>query len=224
MKQTLLKIMLPHGCNLYPGRLRTLTAALDKPSASLFARDEAGQTVKYPGVRFVGGQRWVGVLADQEHEDVLLAHTGQILMAVSKDVGAPCPVEVETHDCSLTPTHHPIAYRANRIAIKKRHPGARSAEITQLLASRIYSSIDRTCAKFGIYCPDVEDLGVMGVRVEREIGMRLETDKGQSNEFVSLIDASFFLHAELRGYWFVGNLTARGHGRVSRDLSLLGAA
>ena len=222
MKQTLLRIKLPPGSTLYPGRLRTLTASLDKPSAALFARDDAGRTVKYPGVRFVGGKSWVGVLADSEHEDVLLAHTGQILMAVSKEVGSACPVELETHQCSLSPTHHPIAYRANRIAIKKRSPEARTADTADLLTRRIYTSIDRTCAKFGIYCPDIEDLGVTGVKVEREIGMRLETADGEYNEFVSLIDATFFLHAELLGHWFVGNLTARGHGRVARDLSLLG--
>lgn len=222
MKQTLLKIKLPVGLTLYPDQLRTLTAALDKPSALLFARNAEGQTLKYPGVRFIGAHGWVGVLADEDHEEVLLRHTGEILMAASKSLGKPCPVEIETHECALNPVHHLIGYRATRIAIKRRHPSARSADTAELLERRIYNSIDLTCAKFGIYCPDVDDLGIMGVTVEREIGMRLDTDRGETSEAVSLVDATFFLHAELRGHWFVGNLTARGHGRVTRDLSLLG--
>lgn len=220
MKQTLLRIKLPEGEVLYPSQLRSITAALNKPARALFARDEAGQAVVYPGVRFVGGKSWVGILADEAHQELLMVHAGLVMMAVGKAVKGPCGFEVEDLECSLQAVHYPIAYRAQRIAIKKRH--LHTADVTELLTQRIYQSIDRTCARFGMDCPDMEDMGIIGVHVEREIGMRLETDQGPTQQFVALIDATFSLHANLKGMWFVGNLTSRGHGRIVKHFGLLG--
>ena len=38
-----------------------------------------------------------------------------------------------------------------------------------------------------------------------------------TNEYVTLVDAKLMIHAELKGMWFLGNLTARGYGRVIQD-------
>jgi hypothetical protein len=224
MKQTLLKISLPRGSTLYPGRLRTLVAALGHRAPELFARDALGRTVVYPGIRFVGGGGWVGLLADELHEDVLMRHIGDVLMAASKEVGQACPVEVEHHDCQLIAGQRPYNYYAGRIALKRRHLKARTADIAELLTERIYQALDRTCAQFGMDCPDIDSLGVMNVDVQRSIGMPLETSAGESREYVSLVDASFTLHAELKGLWFVGNLTARGHGRVVTPYGIKGGS
>lgn len=222
MKQTLLKIRVPDGHTLYPRQLRGLVAKLDKPSPALFARDEFGTSVKYPGVRFVGGRNWVGVLADEAHEEVLSRSIGDVLLQVSRHVGQPCPVEVEQHDLSLNASDRPYNYRASRIALKLRTHKGRNEPTSVVLADRIYGSIDRTCAQFGLDCPDQESMGIMNVVIERDIGMRLDTAEGETGEFVSLIEATFTLHADLRGMWFVGNLTARGHGRVFKQYALKG--
>jgi hypothetical protein len=222
MKQTLLRIQLPEDESLVSQDLRSLVASLDQPSRALFARNDDGTTVDFPGVRFIGGGRWVGVVADEAHEPVLMAHAGEILLAVSKRLKKPSGVMIETHHLDLEPLHHPLAYIARRVVLKKRSTSRLTGtSLEQAVAQRLYRDIDRTCARYGLDCPDPQTLEIGAVKILRDIGMPLCSKGKPTGQFVKLCDVSFTAHAKLTGFWFAGGLSSRGHGRISADLGAL---
>lgn len=60
-----------------------------------------------------------------------------------------------------------------------------------------------------------DELEVANVRIDRQLGMGLKTDRGLTGEAVTLLTkVEFTMFAELRGFWFAGNLSSRGYGRI----------
>ncbi|RQZ31659.1 hypothetical protein DIE14_01740 [Burkholderia sp. Bp9017] len=223
-KQTLLRIGLPAGVQIYASRFRELlakeSAGREFPSALFHYDDRNGPAQGMPGVRILGGKRWLGILADEDHAGVIYQVMGDAVRAASHLAEQNTPVQVEQHELSLKPRHEPRRYWVREMALKRRSPSARASDIEELARRRLVAGIERMAARYGIDCPPEEQLGV-DVEVKREIGLRLSTTAGPTNEYVTLLDMSFTIHAELEGFWFVGNLTSRGYGRIGLDLAAL---
>lgn len=213
--QTLLRISLPDGFTLYASHFREMLAKLPGVPAALFHRDAEGKTFnERPGIRAVGGTGWVGLLADSEHAPLVTDVTGAAILAVSTLVGRPCKVQMEHLNFGIKLDHSPQTYWVREMAIKRKSPKARAQEVGSLIAERVLTSIEATCDKYGFDCPTSNQLEITTTEIVRERGMNLETSTGLTGMFVHLVDAVVTVHADLSGMWFVGNLTARGYGRL----------
>lgn len=215
--QTLLRISLPDGVTLYASHFREMLAKLPGMPAALFHRDVEGKTInERPGVRVVGGSGWVGLLADSEHEQLVSMVAGAAILAVGAYANRPCKVQMESLKFGVKLSQVPQMYWVREMAIKRKSPKARAQEVGALIAERVLTSIEATCDKYGFDCPPADQLGISTVEIVRERGMNLETSTGLTGMFVHLVDAVVMIHAGLDGMWFVGNLTARGYGRLIR--------
>lgn len=224
MHQTLLKITIPKGEKLYADQFRMIVAAQDKLSPALFGRGEDGNTVADPEVRFVGGHQWVGLVADGAHEQVVYESLGTVLDATARHFGKACAVEIERHELSFRPTDYPIFYRATGVALKRRGQQAWEQDPAELLTARIGSTLVKQVDHRGLDHPGVEALEVANVDFDRQLGMQLKVQTGPTKEYVSLFPrVTFSVFAELKGFWFVGNLSARGHGRILGQARLVDA-
>lgn len=216
-KQTLLRISLPDGVTLYASHFRKMLAKLPGMPAALFHRDGEGKTInERPGIRVVGGTGWVGLLADSENEPLVTAVTGAAILAVSAYANHPCKVQMESLNFGVKLSQSPQMYWVREMVIKRKSPKARAQEVGSLIAERVLTSIEATCEKYGFDCPTANQLEISTVEIVRERGMNLETSTGLTGMFVHLVDAVVMVHADLDGMWFVGNLTARGYGRLIR--------
>lgn len=175
-----------------------------------------------PPIRVIGGRRWLGVVADPNAEDLLMSHVGTIIQTAAGVAGKPCKVEIEQRQFGIRYTETPMRYMLREMAVKRRGAQAREKDIGQLVAERIFGGanggfhgIDGTCAEFG-FEPPVKELLEIKVFPTRAIGLHNRTSNGQSKEYVSLVDAEVWMNAHLAGIWQVGNLTARGYGRLIR--------
>ena len=218
--QTLLRISLPDGVTLYASHFREMLARLPGVPAALFHRDGEGKTInERPGIRFVGESGWVGLLADSENEPLVTAVTGAAILAVSAFANRPCKVQIERLNFGLKLSHSPQIYWVREMAIKRKSPKARAQEVGSLIAERALTSLEATCDKYGFDCPTDQQLQISTVEIVRERGMNLETSTGLTGMFVHLVDAVIVVHADIDGMWFVGNLTARGYGRLIKPRS-----
>jgi len=213
--QSLLRIALPPGCRVYPSTFRELLSKVPDLPNALFHRDESGQTINArPSLRVVGGQAWVGLLANPGQERLLRDAVGPAIIAISNYTGLACKVEMETLDYDLRASDEPTVYWIREMAIKRRHPRAMSLDIETLIAERTLGAIEAACLDAGIDCPTAEQLGIQTLEAIRPRGMQLLTTTGLTKEFVTLVDARVMLHGKLNGMWFAGNLTSRGYGRI----------
>lgn len=215
MKQLLLRIQTGHDLTLYPKDFRKVVAGLDQRAPALFGRDDRGQTVDHPAARFIGGPGWVGVLVDEVDSSLLMRHAGEIILAASQHAGRPLPVAFEEHTCSITRAPFVHHYRASNVALKMRHPGAREMDFTTLIAKRIAGALVIQATHRGMDAPEEHEFEIACVDVDQRLGMQLKTDRGDTGEWVTVVPSvSFTSFVDLKGFWFVGNLSARGHGRV----------
>lgn len=216
MHQTLLRMSLPNGRTLWPDELRAVVARQDKLiDPLLMGRDEHGRTLPNPPVRFVGSRKWVGLVANPGFEDLLYAHTGVVIKAASQQLGVPVPVVVEEHELRLSRSHTPSFYAALNVAFKRRNETARGMPEAELFVDRLRKGLERQAMLFGIDCPMGDELEIDNVRIDRQLGMGLKTDRGLTGEAVTLLTkVEFTMFAELRGFWFAGNLSSRGYGRI----------
>ncbi|KKI36121.1 hypothetical protein VI03_25455 [Burkholderia vietnamiensis] len=223
-KQTLLRISLPPNAHLYPSRFRELlakeVARNQLPWTLLHSSDQGIPLPGMPGVRVVGGHRWLGLLADEAHTPLLYQAMGSAVQAVTQMLGANASVEVEQRELSLTPLQTPERYWIREMVLKRRSPAARNSDLEELAQRRLVSGIERMARQYGIDCPTQEQLGIV-VSVRRNLGLQLSTTNGPTSEWVTLVDMEFMIHAKLGGYWFAGNLTSRGYGRIGRNLAQL---
>lgn len=218
MKQTLLRLGLMQGVTLYPSRFRELLAKQSGLPSALFHYTDDGKTQNgLPGIRMVGAKGWVGVLADCNHTDLLFQALGPAVKAVTDFCGKPVRAGIEEHEFDLIQLHYPKRYRVREMALKRRWEGAREMPVEELVAKRLLAGIERMAVTYGLDCPTPDQLG-LAVDVTKAIGMPLSTTAGVTGEYVTLANAEFMLHADLKGLWFAGNLTTRGYGRIAAML------
>lgn len=220
MHQTLLKIRLPDGERFWPDELRLIVAAEDQMvSPALMGRGPDGKTLSDPPVRFTGGRGWVGLVANGTHDELLFAHMAAVMSATSKRFGQALPVQVEHHEIEIRRNDAPKFYRATNVAIKRRSSSAREEDLTKLCTQRFGRALVKQALSYGLDCPELDELEVANVSFERSLGMGLKTDQGQTGEFVTLLPVvTFSTFADLKGFWFIGNLSARGYGRIAGEI------
>ncbi len=212
--QEVLRISLPAGVRLYPSRFRELLAKVPGLPNALFHRDDQGETINgKPPIRTVGGASWVGLVADPGEEELLRLAVGPAIMAVTKEVGSPCPVQVERREFGLEPADAPKPYFVREIVVK-RGMVKEGADIPALIKARIEDSVETICANNGFDCPTREAMGIYVHEVTGVKGLRLQTTAGVTNRYVGLANARILINADLKGFWSVGSLTSRGYGRL----------
>ena len=168
-----------------------------------------------PGVRIVGGTSWVGVLADSHHKALLDAAVVPAIEIVSSVCKAPVPVEMMAYDHSIEALEYPVAYHLREVVLKKgTQRDMPEDEQNEVLKRRIARGLFAQARLYGLDCPTDEQLGIQIAEVIRPRGLQIVTTSGVSKQFAALMDVRFFAHAKLNGFWFVGNLSSRGYGRV----------
>ena len=215
MNQTLLRINLPRGVRVYPSAFReALARESDLPPAFFHRKD--GKTINArPTIRTAGTRNWVGLVADGEESRQLLYQAVEPAMKiVNRLAGAPCFMEIENLNYHLASRQTPQRYFLREIVIKQRSKIRRTAPLEDVIKGSILQSIRDTCAQMEWDCPEDEDLGVIVKEVTHARGMLLQTTTGVTKESVGLFDAEILIHAELKGIWFLGNLTSRGYGML----------
>lgn len=221
--QHLLRFTLPEGVRIYPSDFRKSLAGTNQLRPEFFHYDpDTGHPVRegqnksaIPGIRIVGGRTWVGVLASPSCKDLLDQSIPTIIYTISGICKKPVATEFSSYTFAIHATQTPIRYRVREMVIKK---GAKKdmpeAERIALIKSRIQQAIYNQAKDHGMDCPTNEQLGVMISKIERPRGLRIVSRNGETNQFAELVDVEFYVHAMLKGFWFAGNLTARGYGRI----------
>lgn len=215
MKQLLLRMALPAQSKLFPDQFREAMARRVGEVPGLFHYEENGRTAQgRPAVRFLGGKNWVGIVADEAASDLLYGQVGAAIETVTEHCGRPVSVNVEEHEVSLALRDAPRQYRITRMALKRRTDPARNKPIEELVKERLLSSIEAQALRFGFDCPVRSELD-MHLSIGQQFGMPLRTTTGTTKEYITVVSAEFTTHLHLGGFWFGGNLTARGHGRIT---------
>lgn len=234
--QHLLKFMLPDGVRLFPGDFRERLAKSEKLPPEFFNYDpETRQPARQlsrkgfhkptqmeqdspdalPSIRVVGGRSWVGILSKETHKDLLDRSVPVALDIVQGVCKKPVPVELSRYELGLEVSHFPRSYKIREMVIKKgTRKGMSEAEQFAIIKKRIEQSICRQAIDARLDCPVDEQMGVMVSSIDRPRGLRIITANGVTNQYAQLVDVNFYAHLDLSGFWFAGNLTARGYGRI----------
>lgn len=185
---------------------------------ALFHRTESGATgTDAPSVRFVGGRRWVGILANPGFEQLLFDVMGMAAQAVGQATGRVSSTQIERHTMAVAQRFDLSEYWIREMAIKRRTKARRDAPLEAIVKEVILRDIECQANRFGLDLPPRDQIDLF-VDISRHLGLRLQTTAGITNEYVTLVDASFHVNLHLAGNWFAGNLTSRGYGRIGRRI------
>jgi hypothetical protein len=223
-EQTLLKLSLPTGTRMYASRLRELLARDCDLPPEFFHRNGNGGTLQgSPTIRTVGGKGWVGVLGDGNlGEKLVEMATIPALRSVQKEIGAVVPIRLEQHLPQIEKLETIAMYWVRELVVKRRSQKLREAEPEMLAELVVMNGLKRTSEYFGLDVSLLETDCLFRVEeVIRPRGLRICTTSGETNEYATLMDVKFSLNRKLLGFWFAGNLTSRGYGRIGRDLNSL---
>lgn len=224
MRQTLLRITLPEGRPLYASRFRELLAREGNLPPLFFHRAPDGRTLEgQPLVRTVGGKSWVGILgAGEEGANLVEMATGPAIRIASGQMGASLPVTLENHDVGIASSEFLIRYWVRELVIKRRTKVKREADDETLAHETILKGLAAAAEKYHLDGSLFSnDLLFRIEEVRRPRGLRISTSTGETNEYATLMDVEFTMNRALAGIWMVGNLTARGYGRIGRNLGEL---
>ncbi|MYM92618.1 type IV CRISPR-associated endonuclease Csf5 [Duganella vulcania] len=217
MKQTLLRIALPRGKTLYPTDFRRLMAKQPGVPDDLFHYTDGKPSNGRPAVRFVGARGWVGIIADEENSPLIVELMGCAVRGAMDHCGCVVQAQIEEHEMGLTLSHAPKQYWISEMALKARYRRSREMDVGELAKERLLAAIESISARYGFDCPPASELGIE-LEVKRTLGMPIGKGTGPVDEYVTLVNAEFMIHADLKGMWFAGNLTARGYGRIGTFL------
>ena len=246
MKQHLLRFALPEGKRVYPADLREALARQNTLPPAFFCYDaETGKPQRQlrrsdrnveptrpptemesrnpsaiPGIRIVGGTTWCGVLADEHNKDLLTSAIPTLLTTVTQLAGKPVPVDISEYEVAIKELENiQLAYFCRELVIKKDGCNTLSDdEVGDLAKSRIEQAIVRQAHHNKMICPSDSQLGIYVTDVLRPRGLKLVTTTGPTNQHALLVDIKFMANVKLNGFWFAGNLTARGYGRIGLQL------
>lgn len=222
MKQSLLKIQLPAGATqLHASAFREMLAKGGDGSpllpAEFFNYTEAGRPKSdvAPEIRVIGGRGWVGILSTRENSDLFDRAVGLATRIAFKHFNQPLPIRIDHPEFSFAESETPVTYYLRDMAMKRRSPKSRDLSPEAVAKERILGWMDTYGKQHGFDVPTDARLGIV-FHEFRAIGMRLRTKTGNTNEFVTLVNAELSMNARLDGIWQVGNLQSRGYGRLIR--------
>ncbi len=222
MNQLLLRINTPPGCQtIYRDKFREMLAKAADGKSILpplfFHYGEDGKPLPTgeAEIRTIGTKNWVGVLAKTGNADLFDPCVGIATRVAANHYGSPAKMEVMELDYGLEASQMPIIYNLSRAAFKRRSPKRRALSTEEIIKDYLLRQLADEAERFGFDLPKDSALRIQ-VHHAKEMGMRLNLNTGLSNEYVSLVDASFSMYLELKGMWQIGNLQARGHGLIYR--------
>lgn len=230
-KQTLLRINIPRTSNpLRAADFRELLAReTDLPEAFFHyenGKPKSGKSLEnggtksnieaLPAVCILSGRSWVGILAQPGQEDLMDLAMGKAIRLVNNHAGTICKVELENPTFGCINQVMPATYWIREMVIKRRHKASREASIETIVEQRVKAGLERYAEAYGFDLPTWEDMDLRIVQCERPRGLAIRTTTGTTNEYATLVDVQFKAFVDLQGIWMLGNLTARGYGRVSR--------
>lgn len=242
--QHLLRLRLPRGERFYVSEFREALAKTNMLPPEFFGYDpdtgrpacnapiqKPGQNKRAPTayelahpsaappIRIVGANEWVGILADPNSKDLLHAATHVAMEVVSERFNKPIPVQMETHQLAIAPLQDARPYWAREMVVKKgAYKDMPDRELHGLLKLRIQQGLARQAVDYGMDCPADGQMEIFVAGAERPRGLRIVTSSGATNQYALLLDVKFYANLELLGFWFAGNLTARGYGRIGLNL------
>lgn len=166
-----------------------------------------------PGIRIVGSAKWVGILATGERYKPLLdAATVPAIQTIRALLGKATSVELEQRDLVAEALQYPRRYIIRELVMKS---GLTKEEgVSERVQERILQGLERQAAAYGLDLPTRGQLDVRVTNVDRPRGLRMVTSTGPTKQFVGLANVEFYACVDLKGYWFIGNLTSRGYGRI----------
>lgn len=223
-KQRLLKIETPAGQKpLWASTFREMVAKGGDGSALLpprfFHYGEDGRTLPgKPDIRIVGGHRWVGILSQSGDNALMDAALGTAIRLVGEHYNMPVPIRVEQPEFGVAPAGQGDSggifhYFLRDMAIKRRSDRRRALDTESLVKEVVLKGLGEIAETYGFDLPPDRALGLR-IHELRTIGLRLSTVSGATNEYVTLVNASVSMRANLAGVWQVGHLQARGYGRI----------
>lgn len=222
LNQLLLRINTPPGCQtIYRDKFREMLAKAADGKSILpplfFHYGEDGKPLPTgeAEIRTIGAKNWVGVLAKTGNADLFDPCVGIATRVAANHYGSPAKMEVMELDYGLEASQMPIIYNLSRAAFKRRSPKRRALSTEEIIKDYLLRQLADEAERFGFDLPKDSALRIQ-VHHAKEMGMRLNLNTGLSNEYVSLVDASFSMYLELKGMWQIGNLQARGHGLIYR--------
>lgn len=184
-----------------------------------FHYDEHGRTLPgKPDIRIVGGARWVGILSQSGDTAMMDSVTGIASRLVGEHFNSPVPILIERPQFGVTPPengdysrlHH---YFLRDMVIKRRSNKRRNKDEADLVRERLLSGLGEIADTYGFDLPPERAIGLNLSEVRCRC-MKLMTVHGETAEAVLLANASFSMRANLAGIWQVGQLQARGYGRI----------
>lgn len=220
-EQTLLQLRLPPGKQLYASRFRELLAkGCNLPPE--FFRPEAGSKSP-PLIRIVGGKSWVGILGDGARgAELVEAAAGPAIRLATTEVDRNVQVVMQTPTLGVEAQDFLTRYWVRELVVKCRTQARREATPEVLAEQVVLTGLKRVAQRAGLDDSLFEaDLVFRIENANRPRGLRISTTDGDTNEFATLMDVEFTINRKLSGYWFVGNMTSRGYGRIGRDIAAL---
>lgn len=241
MNQYLLRFSLPQGICMYPNVFREALAKTNLLPAAFFGYDpetshpirqcssssgcsataaQLANPLAIPSIRIVGARSWVGVLATGDSAKELLdAAVVPGIQVVSAHCGAAVPVNVERHSFSMSGRDAPVEYWVREMVIKKGLCKQSGLEIQiSVVKSRIERALLAQAAKEGLDCPPESLMDIRVAEIVRSRGLKIVGSTGETKQFAALLDVRFYANLQLSGFWFAGNLTARGYGRIGQGV------
>lgn len=202
---------------MYATALREQLAKKELLPAEFFHANEIG--INGPGrtpvIRIVGGKTWTGILGTgEESKDLINAAVMPALDILSTHYHKPVQIELETISVSMNDRDAYKLYWVREMAVKRGTLGQSGEALNAVLASKIKRSIERQAMDAGMEGMLPADIDVRVVAIERQLGMRLQTSTGWTNQYVGLFNLTIAMPIDLKGMWFAGNLTSRGYGRI----------
>ncbi len=176
-----------------------------------------------PSIRTVAGRGWVGILADQDSVDLLERAVVPAMKAVKSRFNCSVPMQMEEHDLRISETNEVRPYFVREMVVKKGgRAGMDDHEISALVTRRLTKAIATQADAYNLDCPVYSQMGIVVAELNRPRGLRLVTNTGTTNQYAMLVDVKFYTHLNLIGFWFAGNLTSRGYGRIGLNLGEFG--
>lgn len=222
----MLRLSLPDGVRYLTNDFREDLARTNTLPSAFFNYDEttgkpirqekgAGERRVLPAIRIVGGKTWVGILAEETAVSLLQQAALPALRVTAQKCAGPIEAKEEVHRLELVETQSLRPYFIREMVIRKGwRKDMPEDEVKALVTRRLISAIVDQAEIYGIDIPPDDRIDLVVTDVLRPRGLRIIGANGDTGTCATLLDVKFSSNLMLNGFWFAGNLTARGYGRI----------
>lgn len=216
MKQHVLQIEIPEGQRWYGSDFRRMVGEAHMGSLDpvLFNKDSENRPLNQkPPCRFMCSRKQATFVSEREEGMMDVAMVMPHALKAAQKQFATQSVNIKTFSVEkrLYVSERPRQYRLIDALKKARKPGARARTPEEQITLLISDELERAYQDGLILdLPEADELGIKVFDV-REIGKKIVPEGG---EYGSLFSAMVMMDIDLKGFWQVGSLTAKGCGRL----------